>query len=256
MAKKIAIDTPAPLVLPLEPWIIIDGKNITATETGCEAIRLLAGAHKFQETIAAIFGITARQFKTLLGDGLTANPARLAWESGRAFAKQRLVDVMIERAEKGDMNSGMYITRAMYGLYDKAAAGAVNVEVKPTFAFISPKVKDFSAAAADAMADGYAAVLPGSYAPTEEGEREYMDSIGQKEITDNRSPESRANRLRITMGNPPTPSEATPPKAVAPPVAPIGLTPEAEERRAAFQKISDQTTADNLAVAKKRGLIQ
>jgi hypothetical protein len=164
------------------------------------------------------------------------------WKSGRAFAKQRLVDIMISRAEKGDMNSGMYIARAVYGLHDKAAAGAVTIENKPTFAFISPKEKDFASAAAAAKADGYAAVTQGSYAPTEQGEREYMDSIGQLEINDDRKPEKRDEMLRITMGNPPTPADETPPKA-APPAEPLGhQSDEDAERQRAFQAMADETT--------------
>jgi hypothetical protein len=245
LKKAIATEPTPPLVLPLEPWIIIDGRNITATETGCEAIRLLAGAHKFQETIAAIFHITSRQFKTLLGDGLIATPARLAWESGKAFAKQRLVDIMIERAEKGDMNSGMYITRAVYGLHDKSNA-AVTVENKIGFQFLPPDMssdemqRNMVAAAAEGIL----------LLPQPMSDEAYMKSIGQTEVFDSRPLDKRDPIARLLAGTVDGPLEhdAPPMKDVsAPPVTLGSQSPEDADRQKAFAAMADETTRARIA---------
>src|SRR5664280_2784835 len=135
MKKIPPTETPTPDALPLGPYVVHNAdRTVTPTESGIEAIFILAKNGSFLETIAAEFSCTKKQLTTMLGDTLNASPARLAYEAGKALDKQQLIDKVRTKALAGDMNAAMYLGRAVHQLYDKSTA-AISVENKIGFQF-------------------------------------------------------------------------------------------------------------------------
>jgi len=181
MKKNPPTETPTPDALPLGPYVIHnDDRTVTATPAGIEAIFILAKNGSFQETIAANFSITKKQFTVMIGDGLNASPARLAYEGGKALDKQQLIDKVRTKALAGDMNAAMYLGRAVHQLYDKSTA-AISVENKIGFQFLPPEMSS------DEMQRNMKAAAAGGIllVPTGMSEEEYIKIHGP--VIDSRS---------------------------------------------------------------------
>ena len=124
-----------------------------------------------QARIAALLGITAKQFEKILGAPDKATPARLAFEAGDSRAESDLFVALHRRAQAGDAESAKFLLRVRG---HRESGAAINVE--------GPRI---------------ILTLPGSYPPTDEGHAAYMKSIGQTQVHDART--TKLIREHMTM---------------------------------------------------------
>src|SRR5687767_4620275 len=103
--------TAAPITLPKfeapkdVPLVDRSGPSPALTDAGCEVVRAMAAELFTQEEIAGSLGLSAKQFKTLLGkaDADPMSPARAAWENGHAANKGELLRIALHAARRGAM---------------------------------------------------------------------------------------------------------------------------------------------------------
>jgi hypothetical protein len=147
---------------PTFAWKAAKHKNWASHVDVLKAVREWAFDLQTQRTIAANLGKILKTFEMAMSANKGDNALRLAWESGHAEAEQIQLDEW-KKCKPSDKNPVAWI----FGM-------------KNNFDWQDKRTVDIN------NSERITLVLPGSYAPTEEGERAYMAAIGQEAIIDSR----------------------------------------------------------------------
>jgi hypothetical protein len=145
------------------------GNNtVSILPAGLDAVQAWAVLGCTQGACAAELGISMGSFKRLMGvaGADPASPLRLAWESGFSTNESNLLRSLNILALRGNLTAQIVLLKMVHDRRD--AGPMVVVENGPRINFIPPS-------------------LPGSYPSTDEGEREYMKTVGQSAIIDMRT---------------------------------------------------------------------
>jgi hypothetical protein len=146
-----------------------EGATPTLTANGLAAIELLAAEGFVQNAIASRIGLSAKQFKTLLGaaDANAMTEARAAWEGGRARLESEFVRLVVANARKGNMISQLFGLKAFFA-YKEGASTVVE----------GPKINFYSL-------------------PAPASDVDYMKQLGMAGPVDARDPQ----RRQIVLGS-------------------------------------------------------
>lgn len=104
-----------------------DGAAPTLTANGLAAIEMLAAEGFVQNAIASRIGLSAKQFKTILGaaDVDPMTEARAAWESGRSKLESELVRLALASARRGGMIQQLFLLKSQFGHRDQGPATVI-----------------------------------------------------------------------------------------------------------------------------------
>lgn len=155
---------PAPVVeFPPQPWMV-HGK---VTDDGLAMIALAAAAGDRKDKVAALLGLTRKQFRALDADD---SEIRKAYEAGDAENESKLFRALNYRAvEMNDSNSQMFLLRIRG--HRESGAIEINTGEKKYMTLISPGYGD------DAL-------------------KAFMKSVGQTQIEDTRATPFIIERMR------------------------------------------------------------